>query len=54
MSAKAINTPGSSMRVEDYYKGIRGETMAFNPNEHMRQLKSKEGLQDYLDVKWTA
>jgi hypothetical protein len=40
------------MRVEDYYKGIRGETMAFNPNEHMRQLKSKEGLQDYLDVKW--
>ncbi|MGZ3617998.1 MAG: hypothetical protein ACXWOL_14805 [Ktedonobacteraceae bacterium] len=26
--------------------------MAFNPNEHMRQLKNKEGLQDYLDVKW--
>lgn len=24
----------------------------FNPNEHLRQLKSQQGIQDYLDVKW--
>lgn len=26
--------------------------LAFNPNDHMRQIKSKDGAQDYLDVKW--
>ena len=24
----------------------------FNPNEHLRQIKSSQGNQDYLDVKW--
>lgn len=26
--------------------------MAFNPSEHLMQLKSKNGSQDYLEVKW--
>jgi hypothetical protein len=26
--------------------------MAFNPNEHLIQLKSKDGLKDYLPVQW--
>ena len=26
--------------------------MAFNPNEHLIQLKSKQGAQDYLPVQW--
>ena len=29
-----------------------GDTMTFNPEEHLTQLKSKQGSQDYLEVKW--
>jgi hypothetical protein len=25
---------------------------SFNPREHLRQIKSRDGYQDYLDVKW--
>lgn len=28
------------------------QTTGFNPNEHLTQLKSKQGSQDYLEVKW--
>lgn len=27
-------------------------TRSFNPNEHLMQLKSKDGLKDYLPVQW--
>src|SRR5260370_964793 len=27
-------------------------TRSFNPNEHLMKLKSKDGLKDYLPVKW--
>ncbi len=29
-----------------------GHKGPFNPNEHLRQIKSSQGSQDYLDVKW--
>lgn len=25
---------------------------AFNPQEHMRKIRTRQGMQDYLDVKW--
>src|ERR1700730_18698059 len=28
------------------------QTMTFNPNEHLMQLKSREGSKDYLPVQW--
>lgn len=28
------------------------KTRSFNPNEHMMQLKSKDGMKDYLPVAW--
>lgn len=28
------------------------QTRSFNPNEHIMQLKSKDGLKDYLPVQW--
>ncbi len=27
-------------------------TRTFNPNDHVMQLKSKQGSQDYLPVQW--
>ncbi len=27
-------------------------TRAFNPNEHVMQLKSRDGSKDYLPVQW--
>jgi hypothetical protein len=28
------------------------QSRSFNPNEHLIQLKSREGFKDYLPVQW--
>ncbi|MDQ2718040.1 MAG: hypothetical protein M3Z08_24360 [Chloroflexota bacterium] len=42
--------------MSDQNNGERGlqepRTRSFNPNEHLRKIKSGNGAQDYLDVKW--
>lgn len=36
----------------DTREGKEGSKMRFDPNEHLMQLKSKEGPKDYLPVQW--
>ncbi|HLX40697.1 MAG TPA: hypothetical protein VKR42_09195 [Ktedonobacteraceae bacterium] len=41
--------------MSDHSNGLSREeqrTRSFNPNEHVMQLKSKDGLKDYLPVQW--
>ena len=42
----------SSQQNGSNHKGLPEENRAFNPTEHLIQIKGRNGISDYLPVQW--